>query len=261
LATARYVCSQMAHNRGCDRSAICNAVDTILKLAGYFSFGVALLGVGAMLFGSAGFWGFLVFVLGFFFGLLWLLLGLAVGKLGRLREILFPSTREAELKRRLLLAAMKVPMRTEAGSALDRLRRLEHVWPAIERHLGERLSPSELTYQRYQDTAQRARGRALQELEDATSLIESLGAMRKVESESGESQAAAGKGFSRAAGREHLAALLADSETAIAGLERLNLALLGDLRTGSASRDENLDDLARDLDELASRAHRYVKGR
>ena len=151
-----------------------DAVHTVFKVFGYFSLGVALLGLGSTLFGSAGLWGFLVFVLGIGLGSFWLLAAFAVRKAGRLKEVLFPSTPEATLRRRLMLTSFKTSVRQDANAALERLRRLEHVWPAIQRHLRERLSPSELTFQRYEGTARRAWSRAMQELEDATSLVESL---------------------------------------------------------------------------------------
>ena len=39
---------------------------TIFNVLGYFSLGMALLGLGSTLFGSAGLWGFLVFLLGMY---------------------------------------------------------------------------------------------------------------------------------------------------------------------------------------------------
>jgi hypothetical protein len=231
-------------------------VHTIFKVLGYFSLGMAMLGLAATLFGNAGLWGFLVFVLGVGFGSFWLILGFAVRKAGRLREVLFPSTPEATLRRRLMLATFKASVRSEANAALDRLRRLEHVWPAIQRHLRARLSPSELTFQRYEGTARRAWSRALQELEDATSLVESLAVLDT--SPPGSAQAARPvRDDPRLARRQRLKMALAESERAVAALERLDLALVSDLRTGTAARSDDLDALAAELDRLASRARSY----
>lgn len=229
---------------------------TVFNVLGYFSLGMALLGLAATLFGSAGFWGFLVFLLGIGFGSFWLIAGLAVRKAGRLREVLFPSTPQATLRRRLMLAAFKVSVRTEANDALDRLRRLEHVWPAIQRHLRARLSPTELTFQRYEGTARRAWNRALQELEDATSLVESLSVLDTAATRP-TGHPTPGQEDPRRARRQRLEVALAESERAVAALERLDLALVSDLHTGAAARSDNLDALAAELDRLASRARSY----
>jgi hypothetical protein len=160
------------------------------------------------------------------------------------------------LRRRLLLSTFKTSVRTDANAALDRLRRLEHVWPAIQRHLRARLSPSELTFQRYEGTARRAWSRALQELEDATSLVESLSVL-DTGSRSAAGLPAAEPQDPRSARRQRLQLALAESERAIAALERLDLALVSDLRTGAAERSDDLDALAAELDRLASRARSY----
>jgi len=233
-------------------------VHTVFNLLGYFSLGMALLGLAATLFGGAGLWGFLVFLLGIVFGAFWLIAGFAVRKAGRLREMLFPTTPEATLRRRLMLAAFKTSVRAEANAALERLRRLEHVWPAIQRHLRARLSPSELTFQRYEGTARRAWSRALQELEDATSLVESL-AVLDTGRPSPPGLPASEREDPRSARRQRLQAALAEAERAIAALERLDLALVSDLRTGAAARSDDLDALAEELDRLASRASRYSR--
>jgi hypothetical protein len=228
-------------------------VRSIFNLFGYFSLGVAAMALAATLFGSAGFWGFLVFLLGAVFGGFWLLVGFAFGKVGKLREVVFPSTPEATLRRRLAFAGFKASVRGDANAAMDHLRRLEHVWSAIQRHLRARLSPSELTFERYEGTARRAWSRALQELEDATSLVESLAVLDL-------RPAAAGGGQDpRATRRQHLQAALAESETAIAALERLDLALVSDLHTGAAARTDDLETLTADLDRLASRARTYAR--
>ena len=230
-----------------------------MKILGYVALVLALLSLGATLFGDAGVWGFLAFLLAAVFGVFSLLLGFAVARVGRLREVLLPSTPEAALRRRLLLAGLKAPVRSEAGEVLDRLRRLEHVWPAIQRHLGDRLNPSELTFLRYEGTARQAWRRGLQELEDATSLVESLAAMS-----TGRPGTAAGSGprteDPRQARRRRLQLVLAESERAISALERLDLALVSDLRTGEAARTQDLEALADELDLLAGRARRYAGG-
>jgi len=231
-------------------------VHNVFNVLGYFSLGMALLGLGATLFGSAGLWGFLVFLLGIGFGSFWLIAAFAIRKAGRLREVLFPSTPEATLRRRLMLSTFKTSVRGDANAALDRLRRLEHVWPAIQRHLRERLNPSELTFQRYEGTARRAWSRALQELEDATSLVESLSVLDAgppIRSDLPTSL----REDPRSTRRQRLQLALAESERAIAALERLDLALVSDLRTGAAARSDDLDALAAELDRLASRARSY----
>jgi len=231
-------------------------VHTVFNVLGYFSLGMALLGLATTLLGGGGLWGFLVFLLGIGFGSFWLLAGFAVRKAGRLREVLFPSTPEATLRRRLMLTSFKTSVRTDANAALDRLRRLEHVWPAIQRHLRDRLNPAELTFQRYEGTARRAWSRAMQELEDATSLVESLSVL-----DSGPPTRPGLPTLLRqdalGARRQRLQLALAESERAIAALERLDLALVSDLRTGAAARSDDLDALAAELDRLASRARSY----
>jgi hypothetical protein len=234
-------------------------VRTIFSILGYSSLGVALLGLGSTLFGDSGFWGFLVFLLALIFAGFWLLLGFVVRKAGRLREVLLPSTPEAILRRRLMLSAFKASVRTEANDAMDKLRRLEHVWAAIQRHLSARLSPTELTFQRYEETARRAWKRAVQELEDATSLVESL-AVLDTGTAGPTTGVEPGREDPRRARRQRLHATLDESERAIAALERLDLALVSDLRTGSAARAENLEVLAQELDRLATRARSYVSG-
>jgi len=62
----------------------------------------------------------------------------------------------------------------------------------------------------------------------------------------------------RQARRRHLQSVLAESERAIAALERLDLALVSDLRTGAAARSDDLDALADELEQLASRARRFA---
>jgi len=130
----------------------------LLIAFGYFYFGIALVGLGSTLFGTAGIWGFLAFFIGSIAGGFWLLLGFVVGKATKLGEILVPSTPEAKLRRRLFRTSLtSVAVRSEVDSAVDLLRRLEYVWGSIETQLAARLAPCELTYQRY-DGAARLRG-------------------------------------------------------------------------------------------------------
>jgi hypothetical protein len=96
----------------------------------------------------------------------------------------------------------------------------------------------------------------LQELEDATSLIESLSVLdTRAPSRTG--LPAAEREDPRSARRQRLQLALAESERAISALERLDLALVSDLRTGAAARTDDLDALAAELDRLASRARSY----
>ncbi|MDX1434952.1 MAG: hypothetical protein R3286_21095, partial [Gammaproteobacteria bacterium] len=67
---------------------------TICYVFAWFSLGLAVLGIGSMLFGSSGFWGFVVFMLSSGAALFWFTLGLVLRKLGRLKETLLPSTPE-----------------------------------------------------------------------------------------------------------------------------------------------------------------------
>lgn len=228
----------------------------MLKILGYVFLGAALVSLGATLFGDAGIWGFLAFLLAAFFGTVFWLLGLAASRAGRLRELLLPATAEAKLRRRLILAALKGPVRAEAGEVSDKLRRLEHVWPAVQRHLGERLDASELTFQRYDGVARQAWQRALQELEDAASLVESLAVVR-----GGVRGKADGTGDEASRERvRQLGRVLEECEQALSALERLDFALVTDLHTGSAARTQDLDLLVAELDRLSSRAGRYAAG-
>ncbi len=230
-----------------------------MKVLAYFVLAIGLISLSATLFGNAGIWGFLAFLIATLLGVIFLLVGFAFTGVDRLREVLMPSTREAALRRRLMIAALKGPVRSEAGQVIDRLRRLEHVWPSIQGHLRKRLSPTELTFQRYEGTARQAWRRALLELEDATSLVESLAAL-KTGRTVGAKGAGRGREDPRQARREKLKLTLTESQQAISALERLDLALVSDLRTGDAARTEDLNALADELDRLASRARRYVTG-
>lgn len=232
----------------------------LLTIFGYFCFGIAVVGLGATLFGRAGLWGFLAFVIGSIAGGFWLLLAFVLGKATKVGEVLMPSTPEAKLRRRLFRASLTSAVRNDADSAADLLRRLEYVWESIRRQLATRLAPGELTYQRYQDAAQQTWHRALQELEDATDLIESLAAMPRGSGTAGYQPHTETGSQSRTEQESRLQGLLRDGDQAVSALERLNLALVGDLRTGSAKRSEDLDALARELDQLARRAHRYADG-
>ncbi|HEY5719600.1 MAG TPA: hypothetical protein VIW02_04400 [Gammaproteobacteria bacterium] len=232
---------------------------TLFNAFGFFSLGAALLGLGAALFGDAGLWGFLVFLFGAWFGGFWLLLGLLVKKVGRLREMLFPATPEAALRRRLLLASFRGSAKREADEAMAKLRRLEHVWAAIQRHLRERLDPGELTFGRYEESARRGCVRALQGLTDATSLVESLGVLARgpVDNYLRSRNDPQDPQQTR---RGYLRSALDEAEAAIAALERLDLALVGELRTGAAAREEALESTVAELDRLSGMAKRYASG-
>jgi hypothetical protein len=225
---------------------------------GYVCFGIALLGLGSALFGKAGIWGFLAFLIGSIAGGFWILIGFVVGKATKVGEILLPSTPEAKLRRRLFRASLRSVVRSEAGSAADLLHRLEYVWESIRSQLADRLVPGELTYHRYEEAARKTWRRALLELEDATDLIESLAALSR-RSGPGKYDSRPGSGtLSVTEQHDRLQGLLRNGNQAVSALERLNLALVGELRTGSAKRSEDLDALASELDQLARRAHRFA---
>lgn len=229
---------------------------TICYVFAYFSLGLAALGIGTMLLGSSGFWGFVVFVLAGGAALFWFALGFALRKLGKLTEALFPSTPEASLRRRLLLSSLKSSVRSEANAGVDLLSRLEHVRESLERELAARLSPREITFQRYRDSFTRAWRRALRNLGDATNLIESLAVLEAGSgSYLGESQ---DTGSLKREKRDWIAEELQETGQLVSRLERLALALTRDMQTLPGADADELATLMEDLDQLAERAKLYA---
>lgn len=231
---------------------------TICYAFAYFSLGLAALGIGSMLFGTSGFWGFVVFMLSSGAALFWFALGFVLRKLGRLKETLLPSTPEASLRRRLLLSSLKRSVRAEADAGIDLLSRLEQVREELDRELGARLNPGELTYRRYRESSTRASRWALANLGEATNLIESLAVL----------EAGSGGGYlagSRDAEslkrdkRGHIADGLRETEQIVARLERLSHTLARDMQTRAGEEPEELGVLMDDLARLADRAKLYAR--
>lgn len=231
---------------------------TICYVFAYFSLGLAALGIGTMLFGASGFWGFLVFVLASGAALFWFILALVLRKLGRLKETLVPSTPEASLRRRLLLCSLKSSVRAEADAGIDLLRRLEHVREALARDLGARLSPTELTFQRYGDASTRAWRWALNNLGETTSLIESLAVLEASRGVAHLGAAEDSESLKREK-RGHIAEGLRETEQLVNRLERLSFALTRDMRTRAGAEPDELDALMDDLTRLADRAKLYAR--
>ncbi|MDX1433497.1 MAG: hypothetical protein R3286_13720, partial [Gammaproteobacteria bacterium] len=207
---------------------------------------------------SSGFWGFVVFMLSSGAALFWFTLGLVLRKLGRLKETLLPSTPEASLRRRLLLSSLKRSVRGEADTGIDLLTRLEHVRESLERELGERLSPGELTYRRYHDTFTRSWRWALNNLGETTALIESLAVLEASRRGDylGESRDVDALKREK---RAHIAEGLRETDQLVGRLERLALALARDMQTRPGEEPDELRDLLDDLGRLADRARLYAR--
>ena len=231
---------------------------TICYVFAYFSLGLAALGIGTMLFGSSGFWGFVVFMLASGAAMFWFVVGFVLRKMGRLKETLLPSTPEASLRRRLLLCSLKSAVRAEADTAMALLTRLEHVREALERELGARLSPGELTFRRYRDSFTRAWRWALQNLGETTNLIESLAVLEASRSVDylGESRDADALKREK---RAHIADGLHETDQLVGRLERLSLALARDMQTRPGEEPDELGALMDDLGRLADRAKLYAR--
>ncbi|MCH9672364.1 MAG: hypothetical protein K0U93_13030, partial [Gammaproteobacteria bacterium] len=125
---------------------------TLCTVFGLGAISISLIALGSTLLGDAGLWGLLVFLLGMGAGGFWLSLGFVLKKVGHLRDALLPSTAEATLRRRLFFSSLKRSVRREANAALEQLGRLERLWQSIDASLRSKLSPSELTYDRYDGT-------------------------------------------------------------------------------------------------------------
>lgn len=213
------------------------------------------MGIGSTLLGDAGMWGFLVFFLGLGAAVFWLIAGFVLKKVGHLKDALLPATEEATLRRRLFFSSLKRAVRRESNAALEQLSRLERIWKSIDAHLRSQLSPTELTFARYEGAVKASCRATLEHLERSTESIETLGVL---ESDGGSGYMAPSddRVALRNGRRRFIREQLEQAGKLLDALERLDLALTRDLNTQSDR--PSLDTMVQDLKMLAERAHVYA---
>lgn len=165
---------------------------------------------------------------------------------GRSERLALDVKREEHdrLKRALSKLKWEAPVENQAEQAIGQLEQLQTRFDLFEKALRAKMTPGELTYERYHSTAASVRNAVLQNLHAVATSLQSLLTMSHQEE------------ALRGAETSKLQALYAGNEQALLRLMEAAQAL-NDIKTSRDSASVNLEATLKDLKDLAARASKY----